>query len=98
MPLAAAARAMLAAQGYEGALVSIPSRSLFAAQDPAYRAMVLGTAPRVYFGSATRFAGLAGADDAVVDLDRPDDLARNVQRLCARLHATQASLDAGPGG
>ena len=45
--LAMDARAALAAEGIAVAVVSLPCWELFAAQDAAYRAQVLGTAPRV---------------------------------------------------
>jgi transketolase len=45
--LAMDVRAALAAEGITVAVVSLPCWELFAAQDAAYRAQVLGTAPRV---------------------------------------------------
>jgi transketolase len=45
--IAMAARAMLAEQGIQAAVVSFPSWELFAQQDAEYRAGVLGTAPRL---------------------------------------------------
>ena len=49
------ARARLAADGIAVAVVSLPCWELFAAQDPAYRAAVLGTAPRVGIEAAVEF-------------------------------------------
>ncbi len=46
---------LLAAQGKRAAVVSLPSFELFAAQDEAYRAKVLGSAPRVGVEAAVRF-------------------------------------------
>ena len=46
---------LLAAQGKRGAVVSLPSFELFAAQDGAYRAKVLGSAPHVGVEAAVRF-------------------------------------------
>jgi transketolase len=45
--LAIAARATLAEQGIQAAVVSFPCWEIFAQQDEAYRASVLGTAPRI---------------------------------------------------
>ena len=41
------ARSMLAAEGIEAAVVSLPCWELFAQQDPAYQREVLGAAPRI---------------------------------------------------
>ncbi|MCC7271553.1 MAG: transketolase, partial [Alphaproteobacteria bacterium] len=53
--LAMAARALLAEDGIAAAVVSMPCWELFAAQDAAYRAAVLGTAPRVAVEAAVGF-------------------------------------------
>jgi transketolase len=70
--LAMAARARLQAAGVPVAVVSMPSFELFARQDAAYRATVLGTAPRIgieaaggfgwerWLGEAGVFIGMAG--------------------------------------
>ena len=49
------ARAKLAAEGISVAVVSLPCWELFAQQDAAYRAEVLGTAPRVGIEAAVGF-------------------------------------------
>jgi len=53
--LAMEARALLAKDGIEAAVVSMPSWELFAAQPVAYREAVLGTAPRVAVEAAVGF-------------------------------------------
>jgi transketolase len=53
--IALEASKLLAAQGKRAAVVSMPSFELFAAQDEAYRAKVLGKAPRVGVEAAVRF-------------------------------------------
>ena len=53
--IAMAAREALAADGIGVAVVSLPCWELFAAQDPAYRAEVLGAAPRVGIEAAGGF-------------------------------------------
>src|SRR5262245_18428372 len=70
--VAVAARALLAAEGIEAAVVSMPCWELFAAQSVAYRARVLGTQPRVaveaaveqgwerWLGEGGSFVGMAG--------------------------------------
>ncbi|BBK34356.1 transketolase [Stella humosa] len=52
--LAMEARALLAKEGIAAAVVSMPSWELFAEQDAAYRAAVLGSAPRVAVEAAVR--------------------------------------------
>jgi transketolase len=62
------ARELLAAGGIEAAVVSMPSWELFERQDPAYRAAVLGAAPRVAVEAASPFGWtryVAGEDDVV---------------------------------
>lgn len=66
------ARTLLAEKGIDAAVVSMPCWELFDAQDDAYRAGVLGTAPRVaveaavrlgwdrYLGDNGAFVGMAG--------------------------------------
>ncbi len=70
--VALAARTLLAEQGIEAAVVSMPCWELFAAQDVAYRSAVLGSAPRVaveaavahgwerWIGERGSFIGMAG--------------------------------------
>jgi transketolase len=53
--LALAARQTLAAQGIGAAVVSLPCWELFAQQDEAYRAAVLGEAPRIGIEAAIGF-------------------------------------------
>nr|WP_314075014.1 transketolase [uncultured Roseococcus sp.] len=53
--LAMTARAQLAAQGIQAAVVSLPSWELFAQQDEAYRAATLGDAPRIGIEAALSF-------------------------------------------
>ena len=53
--LAMAAREQLAAAGVATAVVSMPCWELFEQQDPAYRAQVLGDAPRVAVEAASPF-------------------------------------------
>jgi transketolase len=66
--LALEVHAALAARGLNAALVSMPCRSLFDAQDADYRKMVLGDAPRIAFARDTHsvFAGLTGPGDLVL--------------------------------
>jgi transketolase len=66
--LALAARTELAGEGIAAAVVSMPSWELFDQQDPAYRAAVLGNAPRVGVEAAAAFGWsryLASEDDFV---------------------------------
>jgi transketolase len=53
--IAMAARATLAKEGIQVAVVSAPSFELFAQQDATYRASVLGTAPRIGIEAASSF-------------------------------------------
>ncbi|WP_421991170.1 transketolase [Roseococcus sp.] len=53
--LAMTARAQLAGQGIQAAVVSLPSWELFAQQDEAYRAATLGDAPRIGIEAAISF-------------------------------------------
>ncbi|HZS82301.1 MAG TPA: transketolase [Stellaceae bacterium] len=53
--VAMAARERLASEGIAAAIVSMPCWELFAKQDPAYRASVLGTAPRIAVEAASPF-------------------------------------------
>jgi transketolase len=53
--LAMAARERLEAEGLPAAVVSMPSWELFEQQDDAYRASVLGTAPRLAIEAASPF-------------------------------------------
>jgi transketolase len=55
VPLAMAAREMLAADGIGVAVVTLPCWELFAQQDESYRAQVLGGAPRVGIEAAGDF-------------------------------------------
>ena len=70
--IALAAREVLKGEGIAAAVVSMPSWELFEQQDPAYRAAVLGTAPRIgveaacafgwtrYLASEADFVGMTG--------------------------------------
>jgi len=64
------ARARLAEQGVKAAVVSMPSWELFDQQPEAYRADVLGTAPRVAVEAAATFGWerYVGLDGAVVGM------------------------------
>jgi transketolase len=53
--LAIAARAQLAKEGIEVAVVSLPSFELFEKQDASYQDAVLGTAPRIGIEAAAKF-------------------------------------------
>ena len=53
--IALEAAKLLEAQGKRAAVVSMPSFELFSAQSADYRALVLGTAPRVGVEAAIRF-------------------------------------------
>ncbi|MEO0322397.1 MAG: transketolase [Myxococcota bacterium] len=68
--IAMAARDQLASAGVSTAVVSMPSWERFAAQDAAYRAEVLGTAPRVAVEAAAAFGWTrwTGADEAFVGM------------------------------
>jgi transketolase len=55
VPIAVAAQASLREAGVETAVVSMPCWELFDRQDPAYRAGVLGSAPRVAVEAASPF-------------------------------------------
>ena len=55
VPIAMDARAALAAEGIAVAVVSLPCWELFSGQDEAYRAQVLGTAPRIGIEAACEF-------------------------------------------
>jgi transketolase len=66
--IALEAAALLAARGIAGAVVSMPCFELFERQDPAYRARVLGAAPRVAVEAAVPFGWtryVAREDDVV---------------------------------
>jgi len=68
--LAMTARDLLKAKGVAAAVVSLPCWELFDAQDPAYRASVLGTAPRVAVEAASPFGWerYVGAGGAIVGM------------------------------
>ena len=72
MAIALDARAKLAEDEVEAAVVSMPSWELFAQQDDAYRADVLGTAPRVSIEAATTFgwSRWVGEHGRAIGLDR----------------------------
>jgi transketolase len=55
VPIAMDARAGLATEGIQVAVVSLPCWELFAGQDEAYRAQVLGSAPRIGIEAACGF-------------------------------------------
>ncbi len=61
---------LLAEGGVKAAVVSVPSFELFAAQDEAYRASVLGTAPKVGVEAAVRqgWDAIIGSDGAFVGM------------------------------
>ena len=67
---AVAVRARLVAHDLTAAIISMPCRALWDAQDEAYRHAVLGTAPIVAFAAdALAFAGLTGPHDLIVGQD-----------------------------
>jgi len=68
--LALAAADLLAAEGLQAAVVSLPCHELFRRQEPAYRRQVLGRAPRVAVEAALEqgWEGLIGDDGAFVGL------------------------------
>lgn len=69
--IALAARAMLAEDGVDVAVVSMPCWELFEAQEARHRAAVLGTAPRVAVEAAVRFGWdrYIGADGAFIGME-----------------------------
>ncbi len=90
--MALATRAALAACGVQAAVVSLPCWTLFAAQDPAWIARVLGSAPRIGIESGSGFgwerwlgpAGLFVAVSAEMDAGvLADIVARHLNRLQA---------------
>ncbi len=91
---------LLAAQGKRAAVVSLPSFELFAAQDDAYRAKVLGT------GAARRRRGrralrLGPLARRTLGLRRHDGLWRQRagrRALCAFRHHARGSGEGGAGG
>jgi transketolase len=68
--IAMTAADLLAEAGLQAAVVSVPSFELFAAQSPAYRAAVLGTAPRLGVEAAIRqgWDAIIGTDGAFVGM------------------------------
>jgi transketolase len=70
--IAMAARAALAGEGIDVAVVSLPCWELFFAQDPAWRDAVLGTAPRLGIEAAASFGWerVLGAEGVFLGLDR----------------------------
>ncbi len=70
--IALAARAALAAEGIDVAVVSLPCWELFFAQDPAWRDNVLGSAPRLGIEAASSFGWerVLGSDGVFLGLDR----------------------------
>ncbi len=70
--IAMAARAALAGEGIAVAVVSLPCWALFAQSDPAYRAGVLGGAPRIGIEAASGFGWerWLGPDGVFIGLDR----------------------------
>jgi transketolase len=70
--LAMAARAALAKDGVQVAVVSAPCFEVFARQDAGYRAQVLGTAPRVGVEAASGFGWerWLGEDGVFIGMDR----------------------------
>ncbi|HUZ65409.1 MAG TPA: transketolase [Acetobacteraceae bacterium] len=71
VPIAMEARAALAGQGIAAAVVSLPCWKLFASQDEAYRAAVLGSAPRIGIEAACGFGWerWLGADGVFLGMD-----------------------------
>jgi transketolase len=70
--IAMAGRALLAAEGIDVAVVSLPCWELFFAQDPAWRASVLGAAPRIGIEAASSFGWerVLGSDGVFLGIDR----------------------------
>lgn len=68
--IAVEAATKLAEAGIKAAVVSAPSLELFAAQDPAYRASVLGKAPRVAIEAAIQqgWDGIIGENGAFIGM------------------------------
>jgi transketolase len=68
--IAVAARDALKGKGIAAAVVSLPCWELFDQQDDAYRAAVLGTAPRIAIEAASPFGWerYVGSDGAVVGM------------------------------
>ncbi|HYM02327.1 MAG TPA: transketolase C-terminal domain-containing protein, partial [Stellaceae bacterium] len=68
--LALAARELLAKRGAAAAVVSMPCWELFEAQEPAYRAAVLGSAPRIAIEAASPFGWdrYVGAGGSVIGM------------------------------
>ena len=68
--IACATADLLAEDGIKAAVVSAPCFELFAAQDAAYRASVLGNAPRIGIEAAVRqgWAGLLRPEDAFIGM------------------------------
>lgn len=68
--LAIEARDALRAKGIGAAVVSMPCRELFMAQDDAYRAKTLGTAPRIVIEAAVQsgWEGVIGAQGGFVGM------------------------------
>jgi transketolase len=84
--LARTARHDLDASGITAACVSLPCWQLFAAQDAAYRAAVLGTAPRMWLGPAAipAWGCMPDGHDVLVDTRQGTDIAESVIRAIRR--------------
>jgi transketolase len=94
--LALAASRILAAQGKPAAVVSLPCWSIFARQEAAWHAVVLGTAPRIgleagsgfgwesWLGKNGLFIGLDQMAGILWDLARPESAAHRIADLVLR--------------
>lgn len=100
--LAMRLHALLAGQGFEIAVASLPCWSLFAAQDASYRAAVLGDAPRIGLESGTGagWPQFLGPDGLFIDTSETADEApvlhavlRHLRRMPAYQRAREASLE-----
>ena len=90
LAIAATLRIRLAEQGVAAALVSMPCRTLWDAQDAAYRGSVLGHAPLVALAAdALAFAGLTGTRDLILGADAwPPDPQTGLAAILGHLHAS----------
>ncbi|NVN41502.1 transketolase-like TK C-terminal-containing protein, partial [Ameyamaea chiangmaiensis] len=108
--LALAARMRLLAWGIDTAVVSLPCWELFAAQSPAYRAAVMGDAPRVGIEAAAGFGWerWLGDTGVFIGMDEFGTSAPNSERyrqfgitpgaICARVREFLSAPGAVPGG
>jgi transketolase len=95
LALALEVHGLLTAQGVQAALVSMPCRALFDAQDETYRQGVLGTARRIVFGAegADAASGLTGVGDIVLGKP-PVDAAAVAAAILRRVHRSPPELEA----